>query len=65
MKTFKIPVTWEVYATVEIEADSIEEAIEIAKDENGLIPCPTDQEYVEGSWRLTDEEPETILELYN
>lgn len=65
MKTFKIPVTWEVYATVEVEANSIEEAIKIAKDEEGVIPLPTDSDYVGGSWRLTEEDPETILELYN
>lgn len=28
MKKFKIPVTWEVYGTIEIEADSLEEAIQ-------------------------------------
>ena len=65
MKTFKIPVTWEVYATVEVEANSIEEAIKIAKDEEGVIPLPTDTDYVDDSWRVTEEEPEAILELYN
>lgn len=29
MKTFKIPVSWEMYGYIEIEADSAEEAIEI------------------------------------
>lgn len=28
MKKFKIPVTQEVYGTIEIEADSLEEAIQ-------------------------------------
>lgn len=65
MKTFKIPVTWEVYGIVEVEADSIEEAIEIARDDEGIIPLPVESYYVEASWRVTEEEPEAILELYN
>lgn len=35
MSTFKIPVEWAVYATVEIEADTIEEAIRIAEEYDG------------------------------
>lgn len=27
-KTFKIPVTWAVYSTIEVEAETLEEAIE-------------------------------------
>ena len=30
MAVFIIPVTWEVYSTIEVEADSLEEAIEEA-----------------------------------
>lgn len=56
MKTWKIPVTWEVYATIEVEADTIEDAMEIARGESGEIPCPTDHDYVDGSWRLTTED---------
>ena len=63
MKTWKIPVTWEVFATVEVKAGTIEEAMEIARDEVGEIPLPTDSDYVDGSWRLSTEDKEE-MEMY-
>ena len=65
MKTWEIPVTWEVYSRVYIEADTLEEAMEIAKDDEGVIPLSTDADYVDGSWRLTEEDVETVRSLYN
>lgn len=63
-KTWRIPVTWEEYGTVFIEADTLEEAMEIAKDEAGEIPLP-EGDYVDGSWRLTETDTEVVRELYN
>lgn len=61
MKTvFKIPVTWEVCAMLKVEADTLEEAMEIARDDNGEIPLPTDNDYIDGSWRLSTEDIEDI-----
>ena len=40
MKTWNIPVTWEVYGYVVIEANTLEEAIEKARDDEGVIPLP-------------------------
>jgi uncharacterized protein YqgV (UPF0045/DUF77 family) len=51
MKTYKIPVSWSVMATMEIEADSLAEAIEKA-DEASL---PTDPEYMDGSFEIIRE----------
>ncbi len=65
MKTWKIPVTWEVYGTVEVEADMLEDAIDIARDDEGVIPLPDDSDYVDGSWRVTDEDIEAVRSLYN
>jgi hypothetical protein len=57
MKTFKIPVTWEVYGTVRIEANSLDEAIAKFDKESDMIPLPTDHvDYVDGSFRREDEE---------
>lgn len=64
MKKFKVPVTWEVYATIEVEAETLEEAMKIAKDEDGEIPLPTQTEYVDGSWRVNVDSPEELA-LYN
>ena len=65
MKTWKIPVTWEVYGTVEVEANTLEEAIDIARDEEGALPLPDESDYVDGSWRVTEEDAEAIRSLYN
>lgn len=47
-KTYKIPVSWTVTATMEIEAESIEEAFAIAGD--GSLPTETD--YLEDSFKI-------------
>ena len=65
MKTWEIPVTWELYSRVYITADTLEEAMEIAKDDEGVIPLPTDADYVDGSWRVTEEDVEIVRTLYN
>lgn len=54
MKTWKIPVTWEVYGYVEVEAPTLGKAIEIARDDNGEIPLP-EGDYIEGSWRVEED----------
>lgn len=64
MKTWKIPVTWEVFGTVTIDAATLEEAMIIAKDDEGVIPLP-EGDYVDGSWRLTETDTELVRELYN
>lgn len=55
-----VPVTWEMYACIQIEADSLEAAMEIAEDREGKIPLPTNGEYVDGSWALSCTEPEEV-----
>ena len=62
---WEIPVTWEMCGKVKVQATSIEEAMEIAKDEEGVIPLPDDGDYVDSSWRLTDSDPEMVRCLYN
>ena len=64
MTTWKIPVTWEVCGMVKIEAETLEEAMAIARDDDGVIPLP-EGDYVDGSWRLTEEDEELVRELYN
>ena len=45
MKTYKIPCVWEVYGHLEIEAESLEDAIEIA--ENDDTNLPVESSYIE------------------
>ncbi len=61
--TYKIPVTWEVYATVEIEATSVEEAVAIFKETEDEIPLPTTPDYVDESFRLATEDMEEIKNI--
>lgn len=64
MKTWKVPVVWEMYATIKVEAETLEEAIEIARDDAGEIPLPTDNYYVDGSWQVSGEY-EYIRDCFN
>lgn len=54
---WKIPVTWEMYACIEIEADTLKEAMKIGADPDGKILLPTDGSYMDGSWQLSSTEP--------
>ena len=61
----KLPVTWEVFGMIEIEADSIENAIEKFHENIDYIKLPSNAEYVDGSFRLSDEEIEYIQLFQN
>lgn len=49
-KTYKVVCSWEVYATSEVEAESLEDAIEIVEADE--FPLPTDTAYVDGSFKV-------------
>lgn len=52
MKTWRIPVVYQMCGIVEIEADTLEKAIGIARDEDDVLPLPDDPEYITGSWEV-------------
>ena len=60
-----VPVTWEMCGNVKVRAATMEEAMEIAKDEDGVIPLPDDADYVDSGWHLSYEDPEEVRELFN
>lgn len=60
----RLPVSWEVCGMVEIEADSINEAMDIFMETKDHISLPDDFDYVDGSFDLTAKEPE-VIQLYN
>ena len=62
---WEIPVTWEMMALIKVKAASLEEALAIAKDDDGVIPLPNDGDYVDGSWRVTDTDLDLVRSLYN
>lgn len=49
MKTYKIPCVWQMVGWMDVEAESLEEAIDYAKNEAGL---PDDGYYLENSKRI-------------
>ena len=52
MNTYKIPCAWQMYGSYEIQANSIEEAIQKAKD----APLPETSEFLEGSFEIDYDE---------
>lgn len=65
MKKWEIPVTWEVFGKVVVEADTLAEAMHIARDEEEILPLPDESDYVDGSWRITQEDEDFIRTYYN
>ena len=57
MKTYRIPVYWTMYDTMEVESNSLKEAISLAID---TLPLPNG-EFVDGSFTV---EMETLNEIY-
>lgn len=63
MKIWNIPISWEVVGMVEIQAPTLEKAIEIARTDDSIeLPCG---EYVDGSFDVTVDDDELIRECYN
>ena len=56
MKKFSIPVTWGVWDKIEVEAETIEDAIQYVKDNIDTIPLGTEPEYIDGSYKIDDGE---------
>jgi hypothetical protein len=58
MKTFKIPVEWSNYGTVEIEAETLEDALKMFHEKEDEIELPDDEDYMDGSFKAsyTDDE---------
>ena len=56
----KLPVTWEAFGIVEIEANSIEEAVNYFNENSDYINMPKNSEYIDGSFRLSESDPDFI-----
>ena len=52
MKTYKIPVVWQMHGYVEVEAESMVEAVDKVQNGNGDMPLPDTADYVEGSFEV-------------
>ncbi len=56
---WKVPVTWEMYGTIFVEADSAEEAIRAAQEYD--VELPHEMYYVDDSWHTSCEADELPL----
>ncbi len=65
MKTWTIPVAWTMMSVINVEAKTLDEAIEIAKDDAGVIPIPDDAVFLDGSWEVDCSDSAYIREWYN
>ena len=52
MKTYKVPVVYQMFGYVEMEADSIDNAVKKVHNNIDSIPLPNDADYVEGSFEI-------------
>jgi hypothetical protein len=59
MKTYKIPATWQMYGILEVEADSLDDAIQKASGPEYSLP--TNSAYVEDTFKVDFE----LVENYN
>ena len=58
MKTYKIPVFWHMIATVEVEAESLDEAMQIVENN----PLPDNGEYLGDSFEVDADYAATLNE---
>jgi hypothetical protein len=59
---YKIPVRWESWGVIEVEAPTLEEAIEIFDSNVDTYNLPSESEYIDGSFERDEEE---YIEWYN
>ena len=61
----KLAVTWEMCGYVDVEADTLEEAMEKFYDECDYIKLPSDGEYVDGSFQLSTDDVDEMEAMVN
>lgn len=53
-RKYSIPVNWSVWDKVDVEAESLEEAIQYVRDNADTIPLGTEPEYIDGTYKIDD-----------
>ncbi len=61
----KLAVTWEMCGYVDVEADTLEEAMEKFYDECDYIKLPSDGEYIDGSFQLSTDDVDEMEAMVN
>ena len=57
---YKIPVTWEVYDTIEVQGNSLEEALQWAEVHKDEIPIGDEPNYLDDSYQIDKEFAEDL-----
>jgi hypothetical protein len=52
MKTYKVPVVYTMYGYVEVEAESMDQAVDKVQNGGSDMPLPSNADYVEGSFEV-------------
>ena len=52
MKTYKVPVVYQMYGYVYVHAESMDQAVDKVQNGDGDMPLPDDADYVEGSFEV-------------
>ena len=65
MKTWNITVCWTMMGVIKVEANTLAEAVETAKDDDGVIPIPDDGIFLDGSWEVDCFDENYLREFYN
>lgn len=55
MQYYKIPVSYSVCGEIEVEANSLEEALKYAKDNVRDLELPDEPQYIEDSYEINDD----------
>lgn len=65
MKTWRIPVCWTMMGVVTVEVDTLNKAIEIAQDDEGIIPLPDNGTFLDDSWEVDCYDEDYLRKWYN
>lgn len=60
-RIYKVPVVYEMYGTVEVEAESAEEAYDRVKDHPEDFALPDESFYVDDSFKVADDDHENAI----
>ncbi len=64
--TYLIPVQWSMYSTIRVEADNLQEALDLARAKLFEIPLtPNACEYIEDSYCIQAETDEELIDVQN
>ena len=50
---------------VKVEANTLAEAIELARDDDGVIPIPDNGSFLDGSWEVACDDEDYLRQFYN